>query len=137
MCAGSPPLHTRMWALAPCVELLVSLQGRTEGVGWCKEADRKCELVTGYRTTSVWCKGGSRYVEGCWGFPYLKINKLLFPTLICMSFCIFHFVGLHFIFCYRIIILCFFIVSFHLISKNVGARMFDNVQQFRSIDLQN
>ena len=23
-------------------------------------------------TTPVWCRGGSRYVEGCWGFPYLK-----------------------------------------------------------------
>ena len=23
---------------------------------------------------SVGCMGGSRYVEGCWGFPYLKIK---------------------------------------------------------------
>ena len=22
-------------------------------------------------------RGGSRYVEGCWGFPYLKISKIL------------------------------------------------------------
>ena len=22
----------------------------------------------------VGCRGGSRYVEGCWGFPYLKIE---------------------------------------------------------------
>ena len=25
---------------------------------------------------SVWCRCGSRYVEGCWGFPHLKIQKL-------------------------------------------------------------
>ena len=31
---------------------------------------------TGYGTTSVWCGGGSRNVEGCWGFPYFKIQKL-------------------------------------------------------------
>ena len=24
---------------------------------------------------SVGCKGGSRFVDGCWGFPYLKINR--------------------------------------------------------------
>ena len=24
----------------------------------------------------VGCKGGSRYVEGCWGFPYLKMKKV-------------------------------------------------------------
>ena len=32
---------------------------------------------TGYRTTPVGCRGGSRYVERCWGFPYLKIKKFL------------------------------------------------------------
>ena len=31
---------------------------------------------TGYRTTSVWCRGRSRNVEGSWGFSYLKIEKL-------------------------------------------------------------
>ena len=30
---------------------------------------------TGYETTPVGCRGGNRYVEGCWGFPYLKIKK--------------------------------------------------------------
>ena len=30
---------------------------------------------TVYGTTPVGCKGGTRYVEGCWGFPYLKIKK--------------------------------------------------------------
>ena len=25
----------------------------------------------------VWCKGGSRYVEGCWGLPYLRIEKFV------------------------------------------------------------
>ena len=25
-------------------------------------------------TTSVGCRGGSRYVDGCWEFPYLKIR---------------------------------------------------------------
>ena len=30
---------------------------------------------TGYGTTSVWCKGGSRNVEGYWGFPSLKIKR--------------------------------------------------------------
>ena len=28
------------------------------------------------RKSTVWCRGGSRYVEGCWGFPYLRIQKL-------------------------------------------------------------
>ena len=32
---------------------------------------------TGYRTTSVGCKGESRYVEGCRGLPYLKTNKFI------------------------------------------------------------
>ena len=26
----------------------------------------------GYGTTSVWCRYGNRYVEGCWAFPHLK-----------------------------------------------------------------
>ena len=30
---------------------------------------------TGYGTTPVWCRGGSRYVEGCRGFLYLQIEK--------------------------------------------------------------
>ena len=30
---------------------------------------------TGYGTSSVGCRGGSRYVEGCWGFPDLEIKK--------------------------------------------------------------
>ena len=29
---------------------------------------------SGYATTPVGCRGGSRCVEGCWGFPYLKIK---------------------------------------------------------------
>ena len=29
-----------------------------------------------YGNTPVWCRGGSRYVEGCCGFHYLKIQKL-------------------------------------------------------------
>ena len=28
-----------------------------------------------YGTTPVGCRGGSRYVESCWGFPCLKIEK--------------------------------------------------------------
>ena len=31
---------------------------------------------SGYGTMSVWCRGGSRYVEGCWGFAHLKIKKV-------------------------------------------------------------
>ena len=30
---------------------------------------------TGYGTTPVGRRGGSRYVERCWDFPYLKINN--------------------------------------------------------------
>ena len=30
-------------------------------------------------TTPFWCKGGSRYVEGCWRFPYVKIKNRKFP----------------------------------------------------------
>ena len=29
----------------------------------------------------VGCRGRSRYVEGCWGFPFLKIKKALFPNV--------------------------------------------------------
>ena len=32
---------------------------------------------TGYMTTPVGCRGGCRYVEGCWGFPLLKIKMFL------------------------------------------------------------
>ena len=39
--------------------------------------------LSGYGTTPVWCRGGSRYVWGCWGFPYLKM--LLFPCLFLLS----------------------------------------------------
>ena len=34
------------------------------------------EAESYYGTTPVWCRGGSRNVEGCWGFPHLKIEKL-------------------------------------------------------------
>ena len=37
---------------------------------------RKKPWMLGYGTTSVWCSGGSRNFEGCWRFPYLKIQKL-------------------------------------------------------------
>ena len=33
--------------------------------------------LKGYGTTPVGCRGGSRYVEGCPGFSYLQIKKLL------------------------------------------------------------
>ena len=32
--------------------------------------DRSRRLVVG-------CRGGSRYVEGCWGFPFVKIKTFL------------------------------------------------------------
>ena len=32
---------------------------------------RQWATQTGYGTTSVWCRGGSRYFEGWWGFPHL------------------------------------------------------------------
>ena len=44
---------------------------------------------TGYGTTSVWCRDGSRNIEGCWGFPYLEIEKwpnFYFMFLIAMKF---------------------------------------------------
>ena len=39
-----------------------------------KYARKKCQ--TDYGTTSIWYRGGSRYVEECWGFRYLKIKKI-------------------------------------------------------------
>ena len=30
-----------------------------------------------YGTTSVGYRGGSRYVQECWGFPYLRMKKFL------------------------------------------------------------
>ena len=37
---------------------------------------------TGYGTTSVWCLGGSRYDEGCRGFPYLKMKMFKVSWLV-------------------------------------------------------
>ena len=46
--------------------------------GSCGVPDVKLETThSGYGTTPVWCRGGSRYVEGYWGFPYLKIEKFV------------------------------------------------------------
>ena len=36
---------------------------------------RSTELTVSSKKVVV-CRGGSRYVERCWGFPYLKIQKL-------------------------------------------------------------
>ena len=36
---------------------------------------RSTELIVSPKKV-VGCRGGSRNVEGCWGFPYLKIQKL-------------------------------------------------------------
>ena len=41
---------------------------------------------TGYGTTSVWCRGGSSYVERCWGFPYLKIKRFRFSWFLVLDF---------------------------------------------------
>ena len=39
---------------------------------------------SGYRTTLVWCRGGTRYVEGCWGVRYLFVLIVyLFLVVIC------------------------------------------------------
>ena len=41
-----------------------------------KKCRRMHELLLpylGYIGPHFWCRGGSRYVQGCWGFPYLKI----------------------------------------------------------------
>ena len=43
----------------------------------CKKQEGYRTTQTGYGTTSVWCRAGSRNVEGCWGFPCLKIEQLL------------------------------------------------------------
>ena len=38
--------------------------------------------------SGVGCRGGSRYVERYWGFPYLKIKKCIgFWFLVCFLFC--------------------------------------------------
>ena len=37
----------------------------------------------GYGTTSVGCRGGRGYVEGCWGFPYLKIKRFVGLLVFC------------------------------------------------------
>ena len=34
-----------------------------------------------YGTTPVWCRGGNRYVETCWGFPYLNKEKFVGFTI--------------------------------------------------------
>ena len=47
--------------------------------GFCyspKKAGKRAANV-GYRTTSVWCRGGDRNVEGCWGFRRWKTEKLV------------------------------------------------------------
>ena len=50
-----------------------------------------CSRTThsGYGTTPVWCRGGNRYVEGCWGVPYLKITMICLHLL--FSFFSFYF----------------------------------------------
>ena len=37
---------------------------------------RSAELIVSPKKV-VGCRGGSRNVEGCWGFPYLKIEKFV------------------------------------------------------------
>ena len=39
--------------------------------------DRSTELIASPKKV-VWYRGGSRYVEGCWGVPHLEIQK--FPN---------------------------------------------------------
>ena len=34
-------------------------------------------IHSGFGTTPVGCRGGSGYAEGCWGFPYSKIEKFV------------------------------------------------------------
>ena len=49
---------------------------------------------------SVWCRGGSRYVDGCWGIPDLKMKKFVFISLICTSLpfvCLISIIIFHFI----------------------------------------
>ena len=44
---------------------------------------RSTELIVSPKKV-VGCKGGSRYVEGFWGLPYLKIEKLAnFHFMLC------------------------------------------------------
>ena len=70
---------------------------------------------TGYGTTQVWCRGVSRYVEGCWGVPCLKINInnisiCMFPIWFKFSFC---FVFVSFVYsCFILYVYIYIYISF-------------------------
>ena len=46
-----------------------------------------CETTqTGCGITPIGCRGGSRYVEGWWGFPLLENKKVYFVPSLCLLF---------------------------------------------------
>ena len=92
----------------------------------------------GYGTTPVGCRDGSRYCEGCWGFPYLKKLKYLMNCH--FYWFISRLVYFHFIFIYQFVLLCIlyrlsdflFCVSFFTSKMLVrGCSHFSRFQIFR------
>ena len=65
----------------------------------------------------VGCKGGSRYVEGCWGLLYLKMEKcfgFLVLGFLVSCFLVYWFIGFKVSKIYQISISCFLIDIDHI-----------------------
>ena len=51
------------------------MSGAGVGVGMLSKYNAACGSKYNVALTIVECRDGSQYVEGCWGFHYLKIKK--------------------------------------------------------------
>ena len=71
---------------------------------------------TGYGTTSVWCRGWSRYVEGCWGLPYLKTFLFVQTLISYICYCLLTFFYMFHISC-LLLLLYIFVFCISLVSK--------------------
>ena len=81
----------------------------------------------GYGTTPVGCKGGSWYVEGCWGFPYLKIKPV--SCLLVSWFLVFRFLGFQNILYFQMI-LFYILPNCHF---TLFDRYWSHIQYFRDV----
>ena len=99
-----------------------------------------CELMC----FSVGCRGGSRYVEGCWGLSYLKIELCFYLYLYFFIFLVFVFPFLFFvssIFCFISPFHCYvfcYIFTFSMVNFQKCRYMgFQKTSNNRSLDWQN
>ena len=83
----------------------------------------------------VWCRGGSRYVEGCWGPLYSK-QKLFQKKALCFNFVFLfvHCLQLLFWFSLFVIVVGLLLSVFQFMFENVGTR---NSNIFNCLDARN